>query len=172
MGRPTKGTKALQEQWVTRKEIARILGVSGVTVDNYRKMSHNPIPCNATVTPKKYPTSASVRWFAEYHVFLASKQGPGLTTTEANRRLKMAQAELAELEVARERDITCTVEEAANRMNKVCSAFVAALGGLPGKYAHEFVALPDEVHAQQALKQMANKARAELAELYGIEEEE
>ena len=171
MAKP-KGIKAIDEQWVNRKDMARILGISGVQLDNYRKMDTNQIPHDSLQSPTKYPVTASVRWFTEYQVRLSDKrQGRG-TRKESEDRLKDAQARLAELQVAREEEITVTRDEAGSRMNRVCEAFVAGLGGIPGRHAHEFVALPDEVHAQVALKQMTDKVRAELCEVYGIEETE
>ena len=167
-----KGTKILEEQWVNRKDMARILGVSGVQLDNYRKLPNNPIPCDATQSPRKYPVSASVQWFAQYQVYLSAKRGTGATRADAERRLKSAQAELAELQVAREKEITVTVEEAGSRMNRTAEAFIIAIGGIPGKFAWEFVGLPDEIHAQVALKQMTDKVRAEVCEVYGVEEKD
>ena len=167
-----KGTKALDEEWVGRKVMAKRIGISEVQLDNYRKLPNNPLPCDATGKQKKYPVNACIRWFIEKQLELASKRGEGSSKADAERRLKSAQAELAELEVARQREITVTIDEAAERVEKVCTNFVAALGGIPGKYAHEFVALSDEIHAQVALKEMSNMIRTDLSELWGLQQDD
>lgn len=167
-----KGTKPLDEKWVSRKDMAFYLGISMVQLDNYRKLPHNPLPCDATGTQKKYPVSACIRWFIEMQIDKATAVGGGGSKSEAEKRLKFAQAELAELEVARQKEVTVTVDEAASRVEKVCTDFVASLGGIPGKHATDFVALPDEVHAQVALKKVTDRVRSELSDLYGLQDDD
>ena len=57
-------------------------------------------------------------------------------------------------------------------MNRTCEKFISSITDIQGRYAYEFVGLPDEIHAQVALKQMTDKVRAELCEVYGVEEKD
>ncbi len=168
-----KGSKASDEVWVTRKEMGRLLGVTGVSIDNYREKIAPPIPHDKSGTNTTYPSSACVKWFVNYQLELAAKRDTGSTKTSISvGRLKAAQAGLAELELAREKEITVTIEEAGTRMNRIAEAFVEALTSLPGKSAPDFVGLADEITAQVALDQMTKKVRSELVELYGLEEKD
>jgi phage terminase Nu1 subunit (DNA packaging protein) len=103
------------------------------------------------------------RWYVEERVSSAVERVKPADLEEARARKTSAEAELAELQLAKERGQLITVEDAAKGADEVFDRVRARLIAVPGKEAHRFVGLKKLPEAVKALGEVVDVALRELS---------
>ncbi|HET7552183.1 MAG TPA: hypothetical protein VFK04_12905 [Gemmatimonadaceae bacterium] len=158
----------MAERELTQVEISEWLDL---TTRRVRDLVKEGLPSRVEKGKRLYLWPAALHWYIRYKVEAERKQRPNgdsESIAELHRREKMADVEKAEadaeirkLELARQRAITMTVDDAARELEHILGGMNSALGNFSGRWAPELVALPDT----RAVRALLDKAIAELREL-------
>lgn len=144
------------ERFVSRKEIAFLLDVEERTITNYVRR-HDDFPSRVRGRERDFPVMQCIRWKRDKDVAdaVASLAPPAPTDLqEASKRLAVAQAELAEIKVAKARSEVIAVAAAAKESRDNYTRMRASALGKPGEYAPRCLHLNSVAQAMPILRQL------------------
>ncbi len=149
---PKEGTERL-----TAAGLARVLGVSDQAVSQW-KAAGAPFGADGRVTQAEFR-----RWELAAVKAQAEAKAAPTSEDEARARKLAAEAERAELALARERGQVVTVADAAAGLAAQCAELRAAVVAMPGRYAADLVGLDDVGAAMLVLRRMQHELLDALA---------
>ena len=156
-GKPNKIKTAAEEEYVTRAELIRRLPFSGTQLDVYRDVGM-PFDPNT----KLYPMSHCVKWIIEAQVRIATKNSPTANRGEAETRKSMAQAQIAELELAEMQGDMVRLEDALKMFADQLTTIRQVLIAIPAKYGQVIVNLPTPLEGQEKLHDIIDEVLTEI----------
>jgi phage terminase Nu1 subunit (DNA packaging protein) len=139
------------ERFVDKKEIAFLLEVSPRTITNWVG-KHSDFPSRLEGNSREFPVLRCLAWQRDRAVADAlTSAGPAQPTDmyDAELRKAKADAELAEVRLARLRGELITVESAASEIERAFSRVRARFLSVPGEYGPQMLRLerlPDAIH--------------------------
>jgi phage terminase Nu1 subunit (DNA packaging protein) len=148
---PAEGT-----QRVTAAELARLYGVSDQAVSGWKS-------AGAPFGPDRRISLAEFRRW-EHHAIKSQAEAKAAPTTEdeARARKLSAEAELAEVKLARERGQVVAVEDAAGAYERRVTRLRQAVAAIPGTYAQQIVGLETTGDAMRVLRDVTASLLAAL----------
>jgi phage terminase Nu1 subunit (DNA packaging protein) len=133
-----------KERYVTRAEIAELLGVEERTITNWIK-KHPEFAALTRVrgTSRTFPVQKCLQWDKDRAVAdaISSVQPPAPDDMyEAERRRAIADAELAEIKVAKAKGELVDASAAAHEASRTMDRIGARLRSIPGEFAPQITA--------------------------------
>jgi phage terminase Nu1 subunit (DNA packaging protein) len=154
------------ERWVDRDEIAFFLGVDRRTITNYvKKHSDFPSRMKHGGRDREFPVRRCLQWkndraIAEVVASMGPKEPTGLE--EAQARKAVAEAEMAEIKVARMRGEVLDVGVIGREVRDVFARLRAALLSKPGEHAPRLLNVRSMQEAVSLLRAMIDECMVEL----------
>ena len=137
---------------VSQIELAQLLGRTSRTVAHW---TEEGLPRNRNGS---YPLGRCIRWALER----AEGLHAGQTVVEARRRHELAQAELAELELAKRRGEQVAMADVLSEFGRLAGTIRAILLAAPGKHAHKLLGARSLAEAQGVLEDVVREILANL----------
>lgn len=168
------------DSYVTRAELADLLGVEVRTVTNWLKLpadpAPGPVPSRVAGRERTFPVKRCIAWHVEYRAAEALRRakGPavGVDLDAERARLTKAQADKAEMERDALRGSLIPIGVHESRVAAICDRLAAALNQMPTKFAGAVVGAKDEPSARAVLESARDFAfRATQAVADEIEDE-
>lgn len=161
---PPRGNSSGKEL-VTNAEAARRLGMTPVSIGQWAAKpgcpTHGAGAKRRLVWPD-FPKWRDQELARQIRSEAKADSKPG-DLEEAKARKMAAEAELAELELAKARGELIAVEDAVKEAEQVFERLRARLIAVPGKEAHRFVGLKRLPHAMKGLRDVIDTALTELS---------
>lgn len=152
---------ATGKEEVTQSEAARRLGMTPQALGRWTDRPGAPVVLKKGRPYCIWPDFPKWR-DAELARKAAEAAAPG-DFEEARTRKVSAEAELAELELARERGRMVTVDDCADRLARILERVRARLVAVPGKLAPRLVGLGTAMEARGVLEEAVGETLAELS---------
>jgi hypothetical protein len=167
---------AVGEAFVTRVELAARLGVTERTITNWVRR-HEDFPSKVRGQNREFPLGRCIQWYLQRMIAdaIASMAPPAsLNAAEADSRKAIAEAELAEIKVAKARAEVVLVAKAVKDRRDDYGRIRAALLAKPGEYADQVLRLETVAQAMPVLRGMMDNVIAELQDVAGsgVDEDE
>jgi phage terminase Nu1 subunit (DNA packaging protein) len=153
------------DRYVTREEIAFLLDVDVRTVTNYVGKETLGFPSRVRGDRRTFPVRKCLQWQRDRLVAdaIADVAPPAPTDiVEAERRKAVADAELAELKVARMRGDVVAVQAAAKVIRDAFGRVRARLLATPGEFAPQILYIEELPKAVLKLRDLVDTVMAEL----------
>jgi phage terminase Nu1 subunit (DNA packaging protein) len=142
----------------SQKEFADIVGLSTRQVHN---LERDGLPHRAEGRHKFYPLPAAIHWLRDRAVQRAVDESRPTSLDEVRLRESTARAELAELEVARQRGELVHVSDWEREFAEPLARMRARLLALPGRIASELPLPP--VESVEVIERVVHEFMSELA---------
>ncbi len=152
---------------VNQTELARMFQVTTRTVQRWNERG---LPRQGEGRAAKYPLERCIVWVRERDREEVLEAARPKDLEEARLRKAIADAELAEYEVAERRGETLTVEHFEDLMGSATRRMDAQLRTLPRRVAPELVGLTTVKAFRAALEDAVAQVRAELYEARDVED--
>jgi len=136
----------------SQAELAQLFGKTTRTIARW---TEEGLPRNKD---DSYPVGPCIRWALER----AEQLHAGETFTEARRRRELAQAELAELDLAKRRAQQIDSDVAVQEFGRLCEVIRSILLAAPGKHPHELLGARTLAEAQAVLEHVVREILANL----------
>lgn len=152
------------DRFVDRKEIAWLLGVEERTITNWVR-KHSDFPSRVRGRERDFPVRRCLQWRTDKLVaesLASASSKPPSDVGEAEKRKLIAEAELAEIKVAKARGEVVLVTVARAEMRDVFSRIRASLTAKPGEYAPRMLHLETVNEAIAPLRDLVDDVLAEL----------
>jgi phage terminase Nu1 subunit (DNA packaging protein) len=152
------------ERYVTREEIAFLLGVEVRTITNYVRQ-HKDFPSRVRGRERDFPVRRCLEWHDDRVAAdaIANFKPPAPSGLEdAERRRAIAEAELAEIKVAKARGEVVSVALVAKEIRDTFGRVRASLLAKPGEYAPRVLHLETQADATLILRQLVDETIGEL----------
>ncbi len=157
-------------QTVSIRDLARLLEVNERTVRRWQNPSDDKsddaprkaIPFTKSGNATKFPLKACIAWFVDYRASTASRSVSELDVVR--HRKVTADAELAELQLAKERGQTVRVDSYRQAVREIATKIRAQLLAAPGRYSARIVGMTTLPEAQRALDAVVRDVLNELKE--------
>lgn len=136
------------------EDIASLLGVSERMVRNYIK--DNKLPCNGDGRGRRFAWPQVREWYVQYRIELAGSRGslgvsvPPIddeTLDQATLRRVKAEADLKELQLARERGQVAAVADVERVLSAAVMAVQTQVLAVPSRLATQMLGLEDHARA-------------------------
>jgi phage terminase Nu1 subunit (DNA packaging protein) len=153
------------DRYVSRDEIAFLLDVEVRTITNYVKRYGDEFPSRVNGRDRTFPVRRCLQWKQDRLVAdaIADVAPPAPSNiVDAELRKAVADAELAELKVARMRGDLVAVQVAAKEIRDAFSRVRARLLSTPGEYAPQMLYIEALPKAVVTLRAMVDTVLAEL----------
>jgi len=154
--------------------IASLLGVSERMVRNYIK--DNELPCIGTGRSRRFVWADVLEWHAQYRIRLAGSRGSPTSSAEqetldqAMLRKTVAEADLKELQLARERGQVASIAD----VEKVLAASVLAtqtqILAIPSRLATRMLGITEHAQAVSVLDAEMRQLLTNLATIDAVKE--
>jgi phage terminase Nu1 subunit (DNA packaging protein) len=157
------------ERYVTRDEIAFLLGVEARSITNYVR-KHPDFPSRVKGRDRDFPVQRCLQWKRDKDVAeaIASLAPPAPSTKqEAEERIAVANAELAEIKVAKARSEVIVVAQAVKVQHDTYTRMRASALGKPGEYAPRILHLKAVSEAMPILRQLIDDIFTEWQDVAG-----
>lgn len=148
-------------EWLSQAELERVTGLSRQTL---AELAREPDCPREQRDGWKYPWPAWNTWYVNRRVDRAVERVKPADFEEARARKTAAEAELAELELAKQRGDLITVADAGKVMDDRLDRVAARLKAVPSKDAYRFVGLTGIPEVVPVLRQVIDGVMAELSE--------
>lgn len=152
------------ERYVDREEIAFLLGFEPRTITNYVKR-HPDFPSRVSGKTRSFPVQRCLTWQRDRLAADAAAEAaepPPSDLAQAEQRKAMADAELAELKLAKLRGDVVAVQAAAKEIRDAFTRVRARLLSTPGEYASQILHLEELPKAVLVLRALVDTVLAEL----------
>jgi len=163
---PPRGNSA-EKELVTNSEAARRLGMTPVSIGQWA--AKPGCPTNGVGAKRRLVWPDFPKWrdqeLARQIRAEAKESARPADLEEAKARKMAAEAELAELELAKARGDLITVDDAVKGAEKLFERLRARLIAVPGKEAHRFVGIKRLPQANKALRDVVDSALVELSKV-------
>lgn len=149
---------------VKQLELARILGVDERTIQRWHK---DGLPRHGEGRGIRYPLTECIAWVRQRdreQVEAQTERGAPTDYDEAKARKMAAEAELAELELARARGTIVTVDDVERMLSAPLYRLRAKLLNLPSKWSPSLVGCRTIAEAQTRLEAAVEEAMLSLSE--------
>ncbi len=142
-----------------KAEVCDLFGISAAQIERYFKqgMPHTKKGRNVVL-----PWPEARTWYFAYLEQKGYKRAAPQSLDEARRRRATAEAELAELELARERDETMRVEDGAATLADGFARARSKILNLPPRIAGVIVGVPTKAEALARIEPLVLEVLAEL----------
>lgn len=142
---------------LNQTEVAELLGL---TTRQIRNLEKEGLPKTAKGGKAGYNGPAVVQWFVAYREQLVAPKD----LAEAEQRKAIADAQLAELKLAREQGKVVEVEVAADRVGRMLTQLRSQMLTLPQRWAPKVVGLKTLVAATTVLDEAVQECLTALSE--------
>lgn len=152
------------------EDVAALLGVSARMVRNYVK--EKQLPCSDDPRGRRFVWKDVLEWYVRYRLEADGNGGSEADAEEAEEgenfnqaclREKIADADLKELKLARERGETVSVHDAQKLFSNVAKALQTKLLGMPAKMAGQVTGLKDKSKVRDILDREVRQICNDLA---------
>jgi phage terminase Nu1 subunit (DNA packaging protein) len=153
-----------QDRYVNKEEIAFLLDVETRTITNYIKR-HAEFPSRVSGNNRTFPVKRCLQWQRDRLIAdaVADMAQPAPTNIiDAESRKAIADAELAELKLARLRGDVVAVQAAAKEVRDAFTRVRARLLSTPGEYGSQILHIDQMPRAVFVLRQLVDTVLAEL----------
>lgn len=140
------------EEFVDRGALASILGVTEATITTWIKQ-RTDFPSRVRGRRRTFPLGKAVRWYVNYKLDEQANRQKKSKGDDRNGpdtpgyRKSLAEAELSELEVARELRTLVPEEDFVETLTTICEELRAALRGMRSRHAARMLNIPTKVEA-------------------------
>lgn len=141
-------------------EVARYRGVNLSTAKEWLAAG---LPGKKTGNRWQFEPAAVDKWLADRDGPAEPENQPHVTLAEARRRKALADAELAEYELAEKKREVVPIEEAVEMLTREFSRVRQKLLALPSKLAPIVVAIKDQASAKEAIEAEITEVLNELS---------
>ncbi len=151
---------------INQRKLAEWIGRTPRQIHNLVELG---LPSRVEKGKRVYLWPAALHWYIEYRIDVDRKTragGDGDSAAELRRRQAAAtadkaetDAELARLDLAKERGLTMTVDDAARQLEHILGGLNSALGNFAGRWAPELVQLPDTRSVRAKLEKAIDELR-------------
>lgn len=152
------------ERFVERAEIAFLLGVEERTITNWVR-KHSDFPSRVQGRTRTFPVRRCLQWNQDRIVAeMVASLGPAKPDDEeeAARRRAIAEAELAEIKVAKARAEVVNVQLALREIHDTFARVRSTALAKPGEYAPQILHLEDLGDATRVLRRLIDDLLSEL----------
>lgn len=152
------------DRFVDREEIAFLLGVDLRTISRFVRQ-HSDFPSRVQGRARTFPVRRCLQWQQDRIVAnVVSQAAPSApdSSEEAARRKLLAEAQLAEVKLAKARAEVISVSLALKEIHDVFARVRATLLGKPGEYAPQILHLEDMGDATRVLRRLVDNTLGEL----------
>jgi phage terminase Nu1 subunit (DNA packaging protein) len=163
-------------QALETEDIVDLLGVTDRQIRNYIK--EKKMPCIGDGRGRRFVWRDVLEWYVSYRMELSGNGGsedPELaedgkeTMTAALTRKTIAEADLKELQLARERGLVVAVQDVKANIADVAKGIQTKLLGLPSKLVGRIFGMKDKSALKQVLDSECNQLCQELAQIGKLE---
>ncbi len=145
----------------SQKEVADLLGISPRQVHN---LTDRGMPRQVHEGKPRYPWPDALKWYITFKVAAEAAKTEPIDFEKARARKMTADAELTEMELARARGETVTVDVFRETVSAIATKVRSQLMAAPGRYSSRMVGLKSLPEAQRMLDQMVRDVLNELKE--------
>lgn len=147
--------------WLSQAELMRVTGLSRQTL---AELAREPdCPQKQSGNNRVYPWPGWMTWYTERRVARAVERVRPADYDEAKARKTAAEAELAELELARERGDLVAMDDAMVVFEDRLERLRARLVAIPSKEAHRFLGLTKMGEAVGELRSVVDGVMGEIS---------
>lgn len=153
---------------LNQKELARFLGLSRQQIRNLEKVG---LPHGSKGREKQYPIPASVQWYIDFKVEAAIQRVTPAELLAARVRKTEAEAELAELEVKKQKETLIHVDDIKPLVRGPVEAINRILKAMPQRLAKKWAKRfkTTEAEAIHMVGEVVEGARDHIRDLFSRE---
>lgn len=146
---------------LSQAELAALLGIQPRTVRTWERRGCPVVERGKRGRPSKYNSADVIRWREEQAVLAVTGDVSGIDIDEARRRKTVAEAALAEMELATRRSDLVEIEQVGAAVEAEYAIVRANFTSLPGEIALDLENLP-AVEIQERLSAKVSEILTEL----------
>lgn len=158
-----KITKAEKGQPLNRAQVADFFGVSLTTVDNWCRAGCPMVQRGKQGVAAIFNSAAVHTWLVDTDVAQATGKGKPADGGDSKERLLAAQAELAELELAKAKGEVVALPQVERALSNAFASVQAGMRALPARIARLIIGETDEVRFKSVMLKEIDQALSALA---------